>query len=142
MNTGRTGDYYPRNGGKAEQPRNEFGQFISTRGQFTGRGPKGYRRSDDRIAEDVNEALSQDPDLDASDIEVKVENGAVTLTGTVSARQFKRMAEDIAERCSGVDDVHNQIRIQRQDDSDTTQARTKTAAGGSQKNPENKTTHH
>jgi hypothetical protein len=135
-------DYFPRNGGKAEQPRNEFGQFASTRGQFAGRGPKGYRRSDDRITEDVNEALSQDPDLDASDLEVKVESGAVTLTGTVTERQFKRMAEDIAEACSGVSDVHNQIRVARHDDQEA-QGRAKTAAQpGNQKASESKTTHH
>src|SRR5262245_30542187 len=43
-----------------------------TRGRFTGKGPKGYRRSDDRVKEDVSEALSRDGDLDASEIEVNV----------------------------------------------------------------------
>ncbi len=81
------------------------------RGQFAGRGPKGYKRSDDRIKEDVNEQLTRNPDLDASDIEVNVENGEVTLTGTVDARQAKRLAEDLAENCSGVQEVHNQLRV-------------------------------
>jgi len=143
MNIGRTGDYYPRNGGNAEQPRNEFGQSNSTRGQFAGRGPKGYRRSDERITEDVNEALYQDPDLDASEIEVKVENGVVTLSGTVTERHFKRLAEDIVERCSGVNDVHNQLRVQRQDDSEASQSRTsRTTNDWSQKNAESKITSH
>ncbi|MBC8088670.1 MAG: hypothetical protein H7Z40_15510, partial [Phycisphaerae bacterium] len=42
------------------------------RGQHAGRGPKGYRRDDARITEDVNEALTHDHDIDASEIEVKV----------------------------------------------------------------------
>jgi osmotically-inducible protein OsmY len=84
---------------------------------YAGRGPKGYRRSDDRILEDVNEALSRNPELDASEIEVKVNNGEVTLSGTVSERQFKRIAEEVAEHCSGVEDVRNEIRFQR--DSET-----------------------
>jgi len=78
-----------------------------------GKGPKGYRRSDERIQEDVSEALTQHHELDASDIEVKVNNGEVILSGSVAERQFKRMAEDIAERCPGVRDVRNDIRVQR-----------------------------
>ncbi|HET7553677.1 MAG TPA: BON domain-containing protein [Gemmatimonadaceae bacterium] len=76
-----------------------------------GRGPRNYQRSDDRIEEDVNEALTRHPALDASEIDVKVQNGEVTLTGTVDSRQDKRMAEDAAESCSGVRDVHNQLRV-------------------------------
>ncbi|HEX6089350.1 MAG TPA: BON domain-containing protein [Gemmatimonadales bacterium] len=81
---------------------------------YVGRGPKGYRRSDDRIREDVSEELTQHPGIDASDIEVRVENGEVTLTGTVESRQAKRMAEDCVDRCSGVKEVHNQLRVNRQ----------------------------
>src|SRR4051812_40409850 len=83
---------------------------LGSRGEqseHVGRGPKGYRRADERIEEDVNEALTDSPDLDASEIEVKVSNGEVTLSGTVTERSAKRMAEDIAERCSGVKDVRN-----------------------------------
>lgn len=76
-----------------------------------GRGPRNYQRSDDRIEEDVNEALTRHPGLDASEIEVKVSNGEVTLSGTVDSRQDKRMAEDAAESCPGVRDVHNQLRV-------------------------------
>jgi len=91
------------------------------RGQHAGKGPKGYRRSDDRIQEDVNEALSQHSEIDASEIEVKVSNGEVTLSGTVTDRQSKRLAEDIAERCSGVQDVRNDIRVQRESESGNSQ---------------------
>ena len=94
-------------GGRARQGR----QGSRQGGQFAGRGPKGYKRSDDRIKEDVNEELTRHPDLDASDIEVKVENGEVTLSGTVDARQAKRLAEDLAENCSGVHEVHNHLRV-------------------------------
>ena len=91
------------------------------RGQFTGRGPKGYQRSDERITEDINEALTQHPELDASEIEVKVQNGQVTLNGMVSERHYKRIAEDGAERCSGVHDVRNEIRVQREQGMEDTQ---------------------
>ena len=82
-------------------------------GRYYGRGPKGYKRADDRIREDVNEELTRHPDIDASEIEVKVENGEVTLTGKAEDRHQKRLAEDIAERCSGVTDVHNQLKVDK-----------------------------
>lgn len=83
-----------------------------TRGRFTGRGPKGYTRSDERIREDVSDRLEQHGEIDASEIEVRVSNGEVTLEGTVEDRRTKRMAEDIIETCPGVKQVHNRIRVQ------------------------------
>ena len=86
------------------------------RGRYTGLGPRNWRRSDDRITEDINERLTQHPDVDASDIELKVEDGEVTLRGHVEDRRTKRLAEDIAEDVSGVRDVHNEIKIQRSEE--------------------------
>ena len=80
-------------------------------GQHKGRGPKGYTRSDERIKEDVNDRLSDDAFLDASDIEVTVSSGEVTLSGTVDTRIDKRRAEDLAEDISGVSNVQNQLRV-------------------------------
>ncbi len=83
-------------------------------GQHRGRGPKGYTRSDDRIREDVSDRLSDDPFVDASEIEVMVAACEVTLSGTVESRDAKRRAEDIAEQVSGVRHVQNNLRIQQQ----------------------------
>jgi hypothetical protein len=82
-------------------------------GPHTGRGPQGYQRSDARIEEDVCEHLTHHGMLDATGIQVQVENGEVTLTGSVESRQAKRLAEDILEGISGVRDIHNQLRVQR-----------------------------
>jgi osmotically-inducible protein OsmY len=60
----------------------------------------------------VSERLERHGHIDASDIEVTVENGEVTLQGTVDSRRSKRLAEDVAESVYGVKDVHNQLRIQ------------------------------
>ena len=81
------------------------------RGEFRGKGPKGYTRSDERIKEDVNDSLSDDPQVDASDINVTVSSCEVTLTGTVKDRWQKRRAEDIAENVSGVKNVENRIKV-------------------------------
>lgn len=80
-------------------------------GPFAGKGPRGYRRSDERIMEDVCERLTQHGQIDASDIEVEVHNGEVTLKGTVRDRRMKRMADDIADSVFGVNDVHNQLHL-------------------------------
>ena len=90
------------------------GQFGSTRtrGRFTGRGPKNYTRSDDRIREDVSDRLEQHGEIDASEIEVRVETAEVILEGTVPDRRTKRLAEDVVEDTPGVKQVHNRLRIQ------------------------------
>lgn len=83
------------------------------KGIYAGRGPRGYQRSDERISEDINDRLTDDWYIDASDVEVSVNNGMVTLTGRVDSREEKRRAEDIAECVSGVTDVSNQLRAGR-----------------------------
>lgn len=80
-------------------------------GPHAGRGPRGYQRSDERIREDVCDALCEHGYIDASDIEVTVLNGEVTLIGVVRERPQKRMAEDATEDVSGVREVHNQLRV-------------------------------
>lgn len=81
------------------------------RAEHRGRGPKGYRRSDARITEDVNDRLTDDPYIDASDIQVSVKDNEVTLTGLVVNRQDKRRAEDLADAVLGVTHVQNNLRV-------------------------------
>jgi hypothetical protein len=76
-----------------------------------GRLPKGYTRSDERIREDVCERLGMA--LDASEVEVRVEGGIVSLSGTVLDRQTKYQLEEISEHVLGVTDVQNQVTILR-----------------------------
>jgi len=78
---------------------------------FRGVGPRNYRRADERIAEDVCERLTDDHHVDASDIEVRVDDAVVHLTGRVRSRREKRRAEDIAYDCRGVHDVQNALRV-------------------------------
>jgi hypothetical protein len=82
-------------------------------GRFSGKGPKGYTRSDERIKEQVSEKLEESGDIDASEITVEVRGGEVTLEGTVPDRWMKRMAEDVAEECSGVKQVQNRLRVEK-----------------------------
>jgi hypothetical protein len=75
------------------------------------RWPKSYKRSDERIKDDIHEELIRHGRIDASDIEVQVKDGEVTLTGQVTSRHDKRIAEELAEKVLGVHDVQNQLRV-------------------------------
>ena len=103
-------------GGSSDQwrARDVSGQGLGTSGSYRGMGPKNYTRSDERIREDLNEKLTDAHDIDASGLSVEVNNGVATLTGTVDQRWMKHRAEDLAESCSGVRDVNNQIRVASQ----------------------------
>ena len=84
------------------------------RGYF-GKGPKGWKRSDEEIRERACEALTNNWNVDASDIDVAVDEGLITLSGTVLTREEKREAEECVDNIAGVTDVHNLLRIQRID---------------------------
>jgi hypothetical protein len=85
--------------------------IFQNRGRFFGKGPKGWKRSDERIKDEVSESLYRDYEIDASEIEVEVKDGVVTLNGSVDSRYSKRSAEECIENLSGVVDVHNRLRI-------------------------------
>ncbi|HEX8705993.1 MAG TPA: BON domain-containing protein [Myxococcaceae bacterium] len=107
---GRRGPSYGLVGMATEPFGDEWVPFD--RPQSQGKAPKGYTRSDARIREDVCERLMYSP-YDASDVEVNVTHGEVTLSGVVHTRADKWGIEDVAEAVLGVRDVHNQIRLVR-----------------------------
>ena len=81
------------------------------RGPHSGKGPRGYSRSDERIREDLCDRLIDDPYVDASDINVRVNNGEVTLEGHADNKQMKRRVEDLAEKIHGVKNVENHLKV-------------------------------
>ncbi|HWU89870.1 MAG TPA: BON domain-containing protein, partial [Kofleriaceae bacterium] len=94
----------------------DTGGMSFERGGHRGKGPQGYMRSDERIRENVCEALSDDDNIDATSIEVTVRNGEVTLTGSIDDRATKRLAEDVVEHVPGVKDVQNQLKVRERKD--------------------------
>lgn len=78
-----------------------------------GRLPKNYRRSDERIREEICEALMQQPGVDVSDVEVSVAGGEVTLSGTVPERRIKHHVEDLCENRLGVTGVTNKLKVRK-----------------------------
>ena len=82
-------------------------------GSYRGLGPRGYTRSDQRIYEDVCDRLTDNPFIDASDIEVTVRGGAVTLAGSIDNMVALRQAEEIAWETAGVGHVRNELIVSR-----------------------------
>ena len=78
---------------------------------YAGLGPSRYRRSDEKIYDDVNQRLTDHPAVDARDVEVFVEDGVVTMKGQVPTRAMKLWAEDAARLTTGVREVRNELQI-------------------------------
>src|SRR5215218_4359732 len=77
----------------SERPLTHYKQSIASplSGPHVGRGPRGYRRPDSRIYEDICELLTRHGQIDASDVDVSVEQGVVSLRGSVDGRYTKRL---------------------------------------------------
>lgn len=85
-------------------------------GNYSGRGPRGYQRGDERIREDICDRLTEDPRIDASDVEVQVNSAEVTLSGSVRTRDEKHFTESVIERIAGVREVNNNLKVRPPDE--------------------------
>jgi hypothetical protein len=77
----------------------------------TRRMARAYRRTDERIRDDVCERLAHSNAVDPTNITVEVRDGIVTLEGSVPLRPMRYALEDITARCLGVVDVDNRVRV-------------------------------
>ncbi|RAK69285.1 hypothetical protein DJ019_04050 [Phenylobacterium kunshanense] len=112
------GDFFRRTGERVKSWFEGATRDDDDRGYYEARGhrgmgPKGYKRSDERISDDAHQRLTDDSWLDASNINVSVSGGEITLSGTVENREAKHRAERIVEDISGVNHVQNNLRIQQ-----------------------------
>jgi osmotically-inducible protein OsmY len=103
----------------AEEPSNLDGAYgASQKISHRGKGPKGYRPSDARLAELICERLTDAPFIDARNVSIEVEDGEVTLTGSVEERRQKYAAEDVVADVFGVREVRNSLSVARYMDGD------------------------
>ncbi|WP_413612249.1 BON domain-containing protein [Bdellovibrio sp. HCB-110] len=125
MSYGYEANRFAREDRESESDIEKFGERRGeeARGSYAGRGPRNYKRSDERINEEINEMLTRHSSIDADDITVEVKEGEVTLSGTVPERRMKHLAEDVAEGCFGVRDVTNNIRVKKAEESPRSSAR-------------------
>src|SRR5512146_1627684 len=68
-------------------------------------------KTDSDIKRDVEAELRWSPDIDDTDIAIKVNNGEVTLTGFAASYMEKYQAEIAARRVKGVTAVANDIEL-------------------------------
>lgn len=92
--------------------RSEDRDFREREGGHRGRGPKGYQRPDERISDEAHQRLTDDPWVDATNVNISVSGGELTLSGTVESREAKHRAERCVEDISGVKHVQNNLRIE------------------------------
>lgn len=93
--------------------------MIALEGPYVGHGPHGWERTSDSLRNEICEILTRHGQIDASDIRVNVDNGEVTLEGTVHSRREKRLAEQVLDLVHGLKDVHNRLRVEnREEDRD------------------------
>jgi len=89
----------------------DLGEPMAPASRNAPSGPKEWQRSDERIHEAVCAHLTANGHVDASDLEVIVHHGEVTLNGTVADRAQRDRAMHIAESVRGVIDVVGRIRL-------------------------------
>jgi osmotically-inducible protein OsmY len=73
------------------------------------------RWDDERIRDEINDKLSG-ARLDLWDIQVAVEAGEVTLSGTVDSGEMKTLVEELCDTTKGVTEVTNLLRVAREHD--------------------------
>ena len=72
---------------------------------------QGIKKTNSQIHHDVLEELKWDSRVDETEVGVEVDNGVVTLTGTVTSWAKRLAAQEAARRVIGVLDVANDIKI-------------------------------
>jgi osmotically-inducible protein OsmY len=98
-----------RAAGAQDYPGGAFDTLLEL--SHRGRGPKGYRPSDERLTEIICERLTEDRFIDASEVTVRVDQGEVILEGRVAVRQQKFAIEDAIADVAGVTDIHNRLTV-------------------------------
>jgi osmotically-inducible protein OsmY len=111
------------------------GAPAAPHGPYRGRGPRGYVRSPVRIYEDLCDRLTENPFIDASEIDVMVAGTEVTLAGTVPDVIAMRQAQAIAEEVAGVSHVHNRLQLREAAERENTPGKAVNEALGTGEEP-------
>ena len=80
-------------------------------GLYSGFGPS-YDSAGDPVGQEVASRLTQHGQVDASNIEITVENGDVLLEGTVADEETKRLVGEAVQTVTGVNQIENMLQVQ------------------------------
>lgn len=86
-------------------------QRIATSDENNQRRVRAESLSDERLQRKVCERLTAAPEIDSSEITVKVRNRDVSLEGAVPSLRMKNAAGACAEWVLGIEQVHNLLQI-------------------------------
>jgi osmotically-inducible protein OsmY len=89
---------------------------MRRRHDFRGVGPRARHDEDDELKETICQLLEDDPELDASDIIVRVIDNEAILDGTVRKKHDAELAYQLAREVPGVIHVRERLRIGRDRD--------------------------
>ncbi len=71
-------------------------------------------RKDEQIVRDVEKRIKGDPGLKQADIEIRSDNGIVTLTGKAPSLPTSVRASEVAYQVTGVRAVRNELTLERE----------------------------
>ena len=66
---------------------------------------------DEKIREDIRDVLNASPVVEASDINIAVLNGDVTLSGVVKTNAIRQEAQNCLENVTGIVSIKNEIKL-------------------------------
>jgi hypothetical protein len=78
---------------------------------YRGLGPKGYTPRDERLYEIICERLTEHPAVDARQVSIAVDQGVVTVSGSVPTRTMKHLLEDAIAGVYGVVEIRNEVKV-------------------------------
>lgn len=117
-------DFAPRKGeafrypGKRSEPSRDADLGLGESGtswnrdvHTQGKGPKEDKLNDQKIREKVQDVLLHSHEVDASEIDIDVEDGVVTLKGFIASKGMQQVAEDLIGSIPSVEDVFTQLKI-------------------------------
>jgi len=63
------------------------------------------------IYDQVRRVLANDPDVKGGTLDVDVQNGVVTVKGTVTGEKARQKVNKLAKKVKGVKEVDNQVKV-------------------------------
>lgn len=92
--------------------RSDLRPDLNPEKNFYGKGPRGHLKSEEAILDDVCRILYESKEVDASDIEVSIDDQCIYLKGSIRSKGMKRVAEDLVASIPGVVDVFNELKFE------------------------------
>jgi osmotically-inducible protein OsmY len=68
--------------------------------------------SDEELFDEINRRLSLHEGIDLTEISLQIQDGVVTLKGTVDSQRTRQIIQDITSRLGSLREIHNEILVE------------------------------